>query len=80
MLLSKRLTYLRKELELTQDELSKKLTISRSAYSHYESGKYEPSIQMLELLADFYDVSTDFLLGRTYTRKPYPKYYEDRND
>jgi len=72
--LSKRLTYLRKEFELTQEELSKKLRISRSAYAHYESGKYEPSIQMLELIADFYDVSTDFLLGRTYIRKPYPKY------
>ena len=73
IVLYKRLTYLRKELELTQDELSKKLNISRSAYAHYESGRYEPPIQMLELLADFYDVSVDFLLGRTNIRKPYVK-------
>jgi transcriptional regulator with XRE-family HTH domain len=72
-LLSKRLTYLRKEAELTQVELSKKLNISRSAYAHYENGTYEPSIQILELLADFYEVSTDFLIGRTDNRKPYPK-------
>ncbi|AQR90554.1 HTH-type transcriptional regulator Xre [Clostridium saccharobutylicum] len=71
---SKRLTYLRKESELTQDEISKKLNISRLAYTHYENGTYEPSIQTLELIADFYDVSTDFLLGRTFIRKPYPKY------
>jgi transcriptional regulator with XRE-family HTH domain len=74
IVLSKRLTYLRKESELTQEELSKKLNISRSAYTHYENGTYEPSIQMLELLANFYDVSTDFLLGRTFVRKPYPKH------
>ncbi|AJG98895.1 XRE family transcriptional regulator [Clostridium beijerinckii] len=72
-MLSKRLTYLRNEAELTQVELSKKLNISRSAYAHYENGTYEPSIQMIELFADFYEVSTDFLLGRTSIRKPYPK-------
>lgn len=73
-MLSKRLTFLRKELELTQEELSKKLNISRSAYSHYESGTHEPSLELLQIFADFYDVSTDFLLGRTFIRKPYPKY------
>lgn len=72
-MLSTRLTTLRKELKLTQDELSKKLRISRSAYSHYESSLYEPSIAILVLLADFYNVSTDYLLGRTNIRKPYPK-------
>ncbi|WP_315074409.1 helix-turn-helix transcriptional regulator [uncultured Clostridium sp.] len=63
------LTYLRKEADLTQEELSAKLKISRSAYSHYEGGTHEPPLVVLNLLADFYDVSTDFLLGRTYTRK-----------
>lgn len=72
-MLSKRLIYLRKESDLTQEELSKKLNISRSAYSHYESGIFEPSLEMLQLIADFYGVSTDFLLDRTTTRKPYPK-------
>ncbi|OOM74458.1 HTH-type transcriptional regulator Xre [Clostridium puniceum] len=72
-MLSTRLTFLRKEQMLTQEELSKKLKITRSAYSHYESGFHEPPISVLVLLADFYDVNTDFLLGRTNIRKPYPK-------
>lgn len=72
-MLASRLTYLRKELELTQAELSKKLKISRSAYSHYESGQHDPPISTLILFADFYGVSIDFLVGRTDIRKPYPK-------
>jgi transcriptional regulator with XRE-family HTH domain len=72
-MLSSRLTILRKELQLTQNELSKILKISRSAYSHYESGLHEPSIAVLQLFADFYGTSTDYLLGRTNIRKPYPK-------
>lgn len=74
MSLSAKLTYLRKEADLTQEELSIKLRISRSAYSHYESGLHDPPIPILILFADFYGVSTDFLLDRTITRKPYPKY------
>lgn len=72
-MLSVRITYLRKELELTQEEISSRLNISRSAYSHYESGVHEPPIVILNLLADFYSVSVDYMLGRTNTRKPYPK-------
>ncbi|WP_315071093.1 helix-turn-helix transcriptional regulator [uncultured Clostridium sp.] len=71
------LTYLRKEADLTQEELSSKLRISRSAYSHYESGTHEPPLALLSIIADFYGVSTDFLLGRTYTRKPYPRRHKD---
>ena len=73
MSLSAKLTYLRKEVDLTQEELSKKVRISRSAYSHYESGLHEPPISILVSFADFYGVSTDFLLDRTITRNPYPK-------
>lgn len=72
-MLSVRLTYLRKELDLTQEELSTQLKISRSAYSHYESGTHEPPIVVLNSFADFYDTSIDYLLGRTCIRKPYPK-------
>lgn len=72
-MLSTRLTLLRKESKLTQEELSKKLAISRSAYSHYESGLHDPPIAVLKLLADFYGINTDYLLDRTSIRKPYPK-------
>jgi transcriptional regulator with XRE-family HTH domain len=78
-MLSAILTLLRKERCLTQEELADKLHISRSGYAHYEAGKRKPAIDVLILIADFYGTSIDYLLGRTYTRKPYPKHYEDQN-
>ena len=50
---------------LTQDELSKQLGISRSTIGMYESGAREPDFETLELIADYFNVDTDFLLGRT---------------
>lgn len=50
---------------LTQDELSKSLKISRSTIGMYEKGAREPDFETLELIADFFNVDTDYLLGRT---------------
>ena len=50
---------------LTQDELAKKTGISRSTIGMYETGKREPSYDVLDQLADFFNVDADFLLGRT---------------
>ena len=50
---------------LTQDELSKQLGISRSTIGMYESGAREPDFETLELIADYFNVDTDYLLGRT---------------
>ncbi|WP_160688280.1 helix-turn-helix transcriptional regulator [Clostridium sp. C2-6-12] len=72
-MLSAILTLLRKERGLTQEELADKLHISRSGYAHYEAGNRKPSVEVLIIIADFYGTSIDYLLGRTYTRKPYPK-------
>ena len=71
-MLSAILTLLRKERGLTQEELADKLHISRSGYAHYESGERKPSVDVLIIIADFYGTSIDYLLGRTYIRKPYP--------
>jgi len=79
-MISGRLTLLRKEIELTQEELADKLHLSRSGYAHYESGKRKPAYDTLILFADFYNTSIDYLMGRTYVRKPYPKYSKDQND
>ncbi|SFJ82534.1 helix-turn-helix domain-containing protein [Thermoflavimicrobium dichotomicum] len=49
----------------TQDEIAHKLGISRARYSHYENGRSEPDAEMLQKLADLYNVTTDYLLGRT---------------
>lgn len=62
---------LRKERSLTQEELGRKLGVSKAMINHYESGKRSPSYVMEEAIADFFDVSLDVLRGRPdgyYTR------------
>lgn len=62
---SKRLGELREKSRLTQKELSSRLGMARTTYSGYENGAREPDHQTLQKFADFYDVSIDYLLGRT---------------
>ena len=50
---------------LTQVEMAKKLGISRSTIGMYETGAREPDFETLEKIADFFNVDTDYLLGRT---------------
>lgn len=50
--------------ELTQEELSKKLNISRSAISMYERGEREPDFETLEAIADFFNVDMNYLTGK----------------
>lgn len=64
-MLPARLRFLRKEQKLTQDQVSKGLGISRARYSHWENGIHEPPNDVLQRIADFYDTSTEYLLGRT---------------
>ena len=56
---------LRKQQGLTQKEVADKLGIHCTTYTKYETGASEPSFEMLNKLADLYDISTDYLLGRT---------------
>ncbi len=49
----------------TQEELSKRLNITRSRLGMYETGAREPDFETLELIADFFNVDMDYLLGRT---------------
>jgi len=62
---SKRLKKLRKEHGLTQEELADILKITRSRLSMYEQGKREPSFEMQEAIADYFNVDLDYLMGRT---------------
>ena len=64
-LIGKRLSNLRKEKELTQEEFSALINISRSTYAQYEINRREPDYAILKRIADFYGVTTDYLLGRT---------------
>ena len=52
-----------------QKDLAKYLNITTSAYGYYEQGKRNPDIEILRKLADYFDVSTDYLLGRTNYKK-----------
>lgn len=56
---------LRTSSGLTQAEIAEKLGISRSTIGMYETGAREPDFEVLEKIADFFNVDTDYLLGRT---------------
>lgn len=62
-----RLKELRKTKCLTQDEMSKILNIARSTYNGYEQKISEPNLETLCKLADYYNVSLDYLVGRENT-------------
>ncbi|WCK55113.1 helix-turn-helix transcriptional regulator [Aneurinibacillus sp. Ricciae_BoGa-3] len=72
-----RLRLLRQQKNLTQDEVAKALSISRGAYTHYEINKRQPDFALLQKIADFFDVSTDFLLGRVEEKNPMPEVLRD---
>ena len=63
--LGDRLTELRKYFKMTQAIASERMNIGRSTLNNYENGIREPSIDTLKSIADFYDVTVDYLLGRT---------------
>jgi transcriptional regulator with XRE-family HTH domain len=65
LMIGERLKYLRGKK--TQEDIAKYLGISRARYSHYENGRSEPDNETLKKLADFFNVTTDYLLGRTDT-------------
>ncbi len=66
-----RLRELRLAQNLTQSSVASLLNITREAYSMYETGKRQLSYDSLCLLAEFYHVSTDYLLGRSTSKEPY---------
>jgi transcriptional regulator with XRE-family HTH domain len=59
---------LRSEKELMQKDVASALNITTSAYGFYEQGERIPNAETLEKLADYFNVSVDFLLGRTNLR------------
>lgn len=65
IILGKKLKELRKNKKLTQKQISNDLGYSASRYSNYENNIRMPSLDELVILADYFDVTTDYLLGRT---------------
>lgn len=70
MTLGQRLKELRKEHKLEQKDLTERFSLSSGSYSLYENDKRRPSYEILIQFADFYDISVDYLLGRTDTPHP----------
>lgn len=67
--ISKRLLQIRKENNLTQAELSEKVGFSQRTYSDYETGKTIPTTSKLCYIAMYYNISIDYLLGRSDEKK-----------
>ena len=57
-----RLRFLREHQELTQGEAAKRLNLTHSTYCKYETGVHQPDFDTLKKIANFFDVSIDYLL------------------
>ena len=64
-MLYKRIRELREDHDLTQVQMGKILSCSQRVYSNYERGELDIPTEILIKLADFYEVSVDYLLNRT---------------
>lgn len=64
---------LREDNDKKQRELAEYLNVSQNTYSQYETGVLSLSPETLIKLADYYNTSIDYLLGRTNEKKPYKR-------
>lgn len=69
-MLSERLEQLRKEKNFFQEDLAKILNVAQTTISSWEKGRTTPDKDMLILLANLFDVSVDYLLGRSDNKNP----------
>ena len=68
----RRIRDLREDSDLTQQQMADKLFINRRTYSSYEVGSRSIPVEILGKIADIFDTSIDYLVGRTDNKKPYP--------
>ena len=64
-----RIRDLREDRDLTQEELCKQLYMHKTTYTNYEQGKHTVPLDFAVTIADFYDVSLDYIAGRTNNKK-----------
>lgn len=65
----KNLRKLRKEKNISMKKLGEDINVAESTISLYETGKREPDYETLKKIAEYFDVSIDYLLGRVDVRK-----------
>lgn len=75
-----RLKDLREDLDIKQKTIADFLHIKQNTYSQYENGQRQLPIEVLIQLADYYNVSTDYILGLTDVKIPYPKKTQKKSD
>ena len=68
-----RIRALREDHDWNQTELAKRLGMSQTGYSKYETGENDIPTEILVKLAEFYHTSVDYLLDLTDQREPYPR-------
>lgn len=73
-----RLNELRNEKRLTQEQLANKFYLNKSSISRYERGQQVPELELLQQIADFFEVTTDYLLGNSDIRNPYKENKEEQ--
>ena len=64
-MLASRLRLLRRERHMTQEQVASALTLQRSTYAYYETGRTMPKLGNLIRLAELFGVTTDFLVGKS---------------
>lgn len=79
MSFGERLRALRLEKNFTLRELAKELDISFSALGKYERNEHQPDFETLEKIADYFNVSIDYLLGRNNNSVPYLEKLQETN-
>jgi transcriptional regulator with XRE-family HTH domain len=60
---------LREDVDQTQTQLAEYLNVKQTTYSKYELGKINIPVEVLIKLADYYDVSIDYIVGRSKKKK-----------
>ncbi|MGZ9583873.1 helix-turn-helix domain-containing protein [Paenibacillus marinisediminis] len=65
-----RIAELREHKGWTQEELASSLGITRASLSHYEKNRRKPDFDILNQLADIFEVSIDYIIGRTHRIQP----------
>lgn len=68
-----RIRNLREDADLTQAEIGEQINVPQRTYAYYERGERMIPPQVLIALAEFHQVSVDYLLGLTDQKKPYPR-------
>ena len=68
-----RLRDLREDHDFTQKEIAQYLHIRQNTYSQYETGARQPPLEVIIQLALYYKTSTDYVLGVTDVKSPYPR-------